>query len=205
MARDKQETKERILAALGRLLAEKGFLTVGINAVASEAGVNKVLIYRYFGGLPELLEAFGTSGEFWPTLEEIAGGDLEALKAEPPAERVAIAVCNFAHALRRRPITQEILAWETVERNELTVILEKVREGLSIRLFAEIGYDLSAIDADVAAITALLGAATNYLAVRARKVDTFNTVEIRSVEGWRRLECAIFTICERCLLPKVVQ
>jgi AcrR family transcriptional regulator len=199
MARDKEETKGRILAALGRVLAEKGFLNVGINAVASEAGVDKVLIYRYFGGLPELLQAFGMSREFWPTFEEIAGIDLEALKAKPPAERVAIMVCNFARALRRRPITQEILAWETVERNELTAILEKVREDLSIRLFKEIGYDLHAIDADVAAITALLGAATNYLVVRARKVKMFNTVEISSDEGWQRLERAVFTICERSL------
>lgn len=202
MARDKNKTKERILAALGRVLAEKGFLNVGINAVASESGVDKVLIYRYFGGLPQLLQAFGLSGEFWPTFEEIAGFDLEALKAKAPAERVAIMICNFARALRRRPITQEILAWETVEQNELTAILEKVREDLSIRrhrFFEEIGYDIHAIDADVAAITALLGAAINYLVVRARKVNVFNTVEINSDEGWQRLERAIFTICERSL------
>lgn len=203
MGRDKEETKARILAALGRLLAGKGFRNVGINAVAAEAGVDKVLIYRYFGGLPELLQAFGLSGEFWPTLEEITGGDLEALKELPPGERVAVILCNFARALRRRPITQEILAWETVERNELTAVLEKVREDLSIRLFAEIGYDLTAVDADVAAITALLGAATNYLTVRARKVTTFNTVDIAGDEGWQRLERAIFTICRRSLLPRV--
>jgi AcrR family transcriptional regulator len=55
MARNKEETKARILAAVGKLLAESGFRQLGINAIAREAEVDKVLIYRYFGDLPALL------------------------------------------------------------------------------------------------------------------------------------------------------
>ena len=71
MKRNKEETKDRIIDAAGRLLAEGGFRKLGVNAVAREAGVDKVLIYRYFGGMPELLRAFGVSGDFWPTFEEL--------------------------------------------------------------------------------------------------------------------------------------
>ena len=47
MTRDKEETKARILAAVGKLLAASGFRQLGINAIAREAQVDKVLIYQY--------------------------------------------------------------------------------------------------------------------------------------------------------------
>jgi hypothetical protein len=43
--------------------------------VAREAGVDKVLIYRYFGGVDELLGAFGQSGDFWPSVAQVIGDD----------------------------------------------------------------------------------------------------------------------------------
>ena len=60
-SRDRAVTEERMLAAVGEVLARDGFHAVGINAIAREAGVDKVLIYRYFGGLGELLQAWGAS------------------------------------------------------------------------------------------------------------------------------------------------
>ena len=56
--KNKEATKHRLITAVGTLLAREGFGALGINAVADEAGVDKVLIYRYFGGMDELLSAF---------------------------------------------------------------------------------------------------------------------------------------------------
>ncbi|MFO7645107.1 MAG: TetR/AcrR family transcriptional regulator, partial [Desulfosarcina sp.] len=68
--RDREATRELLVDAVGKLLAEKGFTHLGVNAVARQAGVDKVLIYRYFGGLPGLIKAFGQEGDFWPSIEE---------------------------------------------------------------------------------------------------------------------------------------
>ena len=72
--RDKQITSKRLISAVGSLLAKKGFKGIGVNAVAREAGVDKVLIYRYFAGLEGLIAAFGKEGDFWPSALELAGG-----------------------------------------------------------------------------------------------------------------------------------
>ena len=74
-ARDREATKARILGAVGVVLARDGFGAVGVNAIAKEAGVDKVLIYRYFGGLPELLREWGASGRFWPRVADLLGAD----------------------------------------------------------------------------------------------------------------------------------
>ena len=199
MARDRQATGKKILHAVGNLLAREGFRKFGINAVAREAKVDKVLIYRYFGGMPDLLRAYAKAGTYWPTIEEVAGGDPELLRGKPLDETVATLLRNFARAIRKRPVTLEILAWETIERNELAKVLEKVREDFSKNLSRLFVAGQNVTDSELAAIVSLLTAGINYLAVRSRKVGRYGDVNIRSEEGWHRLEAAILTICERCL------
>jgi len=194
-SRDSAATREQLIRAVGTLLAREGFTALGVNAVAKEAGVDKVLIYRYFGGLPELLGAFGRSGDYWPSFDELTGGDLDALRQMPPAESITMVMQNYIRAIRRRPLTREILAWEAVEPNELTRVLENIREEVSLTLFKELKPGLDGVNADVAATTALLAAAVNYLVIRSRTIRIFNTVDIRSDEGWKRLETAIVSIC----------
>ena len=54
--------------------------------------------------------------------------DVATLRATPLATRTAAIVVNLLDALRRRPQTIEILAWEVVERNALTDTLAAIRE-----------------------------------------------------------------------------
>lgn len=199
MARDRRATEQKILRAVGRILADKGFQGFGINAVARQARVDKVLIYRYFGGMPDLLRAYAATGSYWPTIDEVAGADADGLRGAPLHEVVAALLCNFARAIRKRPVTLEILAWESIERNELTKVLEKVRKDFTGDLHRMIFAGRDAAKDDVAAVITLVRAGINYLAVRSRKVANYGGVNVRSEEGWQRLESAIRTICGRCI------
>jgi AcrR family transcriptional regulator len=58
MQRDRTQTEQRLIEAVGQIIKESGFDQLGINRVASRAGVNKILIYRYFGGISGLIEAY---------------------------------------------------------------------------------------------------------------------------------------------------
>ena len=127
MQRDRAATEDRILEAVGAVLARDGFSALGVNAIAKQAGVDKVLIYRYFGGLPELLRAWGESGRFWPSVDELLRRE-PGLLGKPAAERYTRFFEHFIDELRARPLTLEILAAEVNDRNELTAILETERE-----------------------------------------------------------------------------
>jgi hypothetical protein len=90
--------------------------------------VDKVLIYRYFGDMGGLLRRFGQSADFWPSLDEVLGPQREVLR-EANAGRVARRILiNYTRAIRRRPTTLQLLAWECCHRNELTRALEETRE-----------------------------------------------------------------------------
>jgi AcrR family transcriptional regulator len=188
--RDLDATKRRLVDAVGVILARDGFLRIGVNAIAQEARTDKALIYRYFGGLPELLEAYGESASFWPTVEEMAGGPLAELAALPFIERWRRALLSYIAQLRKRPTTQEILAWELVERNEVTARLEDVRERRGLQLMKVLAQDAPA-DVDIAAVSAIFASSVHYLILRARKIRVFNGIDLRTDEGWARLEGAV--------------
>jgi len=200
--RDREATRLRLIQAVGTLLAREGFRALGVNAVAREAGVDKVLIYRYFGGLTELISAFGREGNFWPSIEELAGGNIETFVHLPFKEKLSQLGKNFMHAIRKRPLTQEIMAWEMVERNELTVELETIRENIIIR-FYEMFFSKPEDGPDIEAITAIVGAGISYLVARSRKIQWYNGIDLQSEAGWQRLENAIDMIVNGIVDKKV--
>lgn len=198
--RDRGATEERILAAVGEVLAHGGVPALGVNAVARQAGVDKVLIYRYFGGLPELLHAWGASGRFWPTVDEITGGDARVLLAQPLAERYALFFERFVDALRARPITVELLAAEVMERSALTAILEAEREKWGAEVERLLGGSAFERRPELHGVTMLLVAGVQYLLVRARRIRVFGGIDIASDAGWAALKASIRTLA-RSLFP----
>jgi hypothetical protein len=147
-----------------------------------------VLIYRYFGGLPELLAAWGRSGRFWPSIDELLGPDPKAFLALPLAERYALFFEHFVDGLRRRPLTLEIMAAEIVDpRNELTAILESEREAWGEQASRVVGGKEFARRPELQGLTLLLVAGVQYLLVRSRRIRTFGGIDIRSDAGWREL------------------
>lgn len=187
--RDVEATKRRLLDAVGAILARDGFAQLGVNAVAQEARTDKALIYRYFGGFGQLLEVYAESAAFWPTTEEMAGGPLDALTALPLPARVEQIVGSYIRQLRMRPLTQEILAWELYERNEVTIKLEDVRERRGLALMMSLARDLPPT-VDLAAVSSVLAGGVHYLLLRARRIRVFNGIDLRTDEGWSRLEAA---------------
>jgi len=191
--RNREATKKLLTEAMGRVLARQGFTAVGVNTVAREAGVDKVLIYRYFGGLPGLVAAFSREGDFWPSFDELIGGDKEAFLALPRAERMVIVARNYMRGIRSRPMTQEILAWRFLEYNQLTEALDTVRASIGARLFEFIWGGVPG-DLDIEAFNAVIGGAINHLAVRARQEKTFAGLDLAAPESWERIEAMLARI-----------
>jgi AcrR family transcriptional regulator len=186
--RDREETRRKILVAMGRLLARKGSRGLGINAIAREAQVDKVLIYRYFGGLNQLYQAFALEGNTFPSLEEVAEGRLHELSNLSPAEGAKVMILGFGRSIRRRPITKEMMRWELQERNGLTEVLAKERERQS-RQWLALAPELHG--ADLAAVSSILVAGQVFLTLRAKTADTYNGIDLHSETGWKRIEDAV--------------
>lgn len=191
MARDKEETKAKILAAVGKLLAESGFQQLGVNAIAREAGVDKVLIYRYFENLPSLLHTFAKEGDYWITTEALIANEA-TVDVESLANCMSHLLGVFLNDFKERPVTQEIMRWELLEGNELTGELANVRDNVALESLNFLKQKFKfPEDTDIPAISAVLIAGVIYLVLRNKVSKTFMGLDFSSPTTWQRVESAI--------------
>jgi AcrR family transcriptional regulator len=73
-ARRLHPTAKKILAAARRILVERGFTALTLQAIATESGVNKAGVWYYFGGKEQLVLAL---------LEEVAVAESHHFGARP--------------------------------------------------------------------------------------------------------------------------
>ncbi len=191
MTRDREETKERILQAVGKLLASGGFQQLGINAIAREAGVDKVLIYRYFDNLPALLKTFAQEGNYVGSLEGILQhAQPEQLANWPSA--MGLLTLGVADILKNNLLAQEIFRWELTEQNELTQALAASREALINRAIAWLRQQYPNIASqDVESISAVLLSSVTYLVLRSASGKPFLGIDLNTPAGWQRIEMTI--------------
>jgi AcrR family transcriptional regulator len=194
--RNRDATRARILAAVGDLLARDGFSNVGVNAVAREAGVDKVLIYRYFGGIEALLDAWGREALAAPSAASTPDD-----RSADATGRAAAALLGFARAAREHPQALEVMRWELVEDNALTRRLAELRESAGFSDLERLGVDEARARAvDLPAVAAILSAGLLHLALRARTAPRWLGVPLRTRQGWARLERAA-ALLVRGVLP----
>lgn len=197
--RDREKTGKAILDAVGRLILREGLSGVGINALAREAGADKVLIYRYFGDLDGVYRAYAEHGDFWWSVEDMLEG-IEEIGSL--AEALKTGMRRHAEEMRKRPITLAVIAAEPENRTPLVVALEEVRERRSLELMKAIGAHYPVPErADLAVLTGLLAAAIDYLAARARKIRVYGGVGIRSEEDWNRIFVTVDAMIDGALAP----
>jgi len=196
--RNKEITKEKLVRAVGKVLAEVGFQRLGVNMIAREAGVDKKLIYRYYHGLEGLVAEYGRTVEFWPTAEELLGEDAECIRKMAPHALMSQFFKRYLRAILRRPQTLEILAWEGVVRNDLTRALEEVRVKTALEFFELMQADPPE-EVDLTALVMILAAAVNFLAVRSRMHRSLGGVDVQSEAGWKRIDDTLDLMLERML------
>jgi len=188
--RNRLGTEAKLREALVAVLVDGGFGAITPTAVGKAAGVDKMLIYRYFGGMDGLMQAVVGGPGFFPSFEEVCGGDPAAVRALPSGERAALVLGNMADVLMARPAALELMVWELVERNALTAIAETARETMGLRIVAELFDDVREPET-LGAVSAVLAAGVTYLALRRRKIRWFNGVDLRADAGWAQIRAAI--------------
>jgi AcrR family transcriptional regulator len=83
MTRDRFATRAAIIESAAEIIAAKGIGALRVNALADAASCDKVLIYRYFGGLDGVLRALGAERMLWPAVQlEDGDGDGNASLAD---------------------------------------------------------------------------------------------------------------------------
>jgi len=185
--------------AVERIAVRDGFESCGVNAIAQEAGVDKVLIYRYFGGVDGLLSTVIAERAGWPA----AGTD--GLSPEvPTGSALAAALIEQARDIRHRPLAQHVVAWEATGHadGDVTRLIAQGREEQLSRIATALR-DRHAVPArfDLQAVGALVVAGLTALATRTGDGVPFFGLDVQGDADWRRIEKAAALILRALLDP----
>jgi AcrR family transcriptional regulator len=198
--RDPVRTSERLLEGVALVLVTNGLPGLGVNAVAQAAGVDKALIYRYFGGLEGMLRAYAERSDFWPPVEELVGDDRIAWLIMSPAERLRIAVRRFVQGLRARPATLAVIAGETASDSVLAYQLKERRDEMGKQLFAALQVDQPHRNPRLhGTLAIILAGAMHYLLAQSLRRPAFGGVPVASDQDWAYIDEVVGVICARVL------
>lgn len=197
MERDRELTEEKLIAAVGELIAAEGFETLKVRRVAEQAGVNKTLIYRYFTSLDGLVYAYMKKHDFWLNISA-ERPDTDDIKA-------------YLRAFYRREISEyrknivlkRLRRWELSSNKEFVAEIMAQRERNGVQ-FLDMMAEFAKLDkAHIQAITALLDAGMVYLAILEENVRMYNGIDIRSDKGWTQIAAGIDALIDIMVKEKL--
>ena len=152
--RDRETTERRLLDTIGQMITESGFEKIGINAVASQSGVSKILIYRYFGSVEGLMAAYIRQHDFWINFpQELPDrNQLPAFLKNMFKEQI--------EQLRSNPTLKRLYRWELSSDNAIVMTLKEQREKAGMQRLTKIseltGYSLEELAPLATILTCLL-------------------------------------------------
>lgn len=186
-----RNAEKRLLIAVSQIIENEGFIKIGVNKVAKQAKCDKVLLYRYFGGLDGLLATWAKENDFY-TLAYRTYSEGVA-KSESPediiklTQSVLLEQLNF---LRTNKLMQELLAWELSGNSSFRSIQDE-RERNGFKLQEELEKKLGIESKDARMFITILIASINYIVLATRQYRLFNGIDFSNQEAWELFKQAI--------------
>lgn len=179
--RDRGQSEEKLIKAVGELIEEKGFENLGINQVAKKAGFSKNLIYRYFESLDGLVYAYMKKHDFWVN-RTVEQPDLSDIKGYLKGfYRRQIAEYRGNVALKR------LKRWELSTDKDFVAEIRAQREKNGIQFLNMMSQFAKVEKAQLQSVSTLLDAGIAYLALLEDNCKMYNGIDIQSDQGWQQL------------------
>lgn len=193
--RDKEKTKERLLAAVGKIIQTTGYQGLKVSAIAKEAGCDKKLIYDYYGSTEDLITEYVRQQDYW---NKVGIAPDYTPTPEETKEFTKELVLQQYEMLRQNKELQKIILWELSEENYILRQLADEREKQGELLFQHLTDDLfKDSDVNLRAIIAILISGSYYLNLHTEvNGSTFCGINLKTKDGREEIQQALKKIIE---------
>lgn len=161
--KNRDETMQRLLAAVGEILKEKGYTGLGVNKIALRAGVSKELIYRYFDSLNNLLKIYISGRDYWQPLLK----DLNNASPDNSLQMFTELLQNQFRFFYEEKEMQRFILWQISEYNSLLRSISEDRESEGAKLLALTNTHFNGSGVNFRAVMALLLGGIYYVVLHA--------------------------------------
>lgn len=179
--RDREATEKRLLKTIGEMISNEGFEKIGINAVATQSGVSKILIYRYFGSVEGLMAAYIRQHDFWLNFP------LEFPERDQLPAFVKKMFQGQIEQLRSNPTLKRLYRWELSCNNDMIVKLREQREKIGVNLVEKVSQLTGHPQQQIAAMASILTASITYLVMLEDFCPVYNSIPLNNDSGWKQI------------------
>ena len=187
--KNRAQTMQRLVEAVGAIIKIKGYKGLGLNAVAKEADVSKSLVYRYFGSLDGLVEAYVLKNDYWiAKSSEVAQGVLVDNDRQGVGEMVKKLLHGHFEYFYTHPEMRSIILWEITEKTMLLNSICNCREEVGGLLLEKAEPLFKGSGKSFKGVTALLVSAIYYMVLHAKKNEsTICGIDVNSAAGQKEI------------------
>lgn len=187
--RDKSRTKARMIAAVGEVIQKKGYPGLTAPNVARAAGIDKKLVWTYFGGIDNLIEEYIKQKDFWRIADKGSISELLKNPEEIGEEQINELLQDHLRVTLGDKALQKIIHWELGENKKILRKIADKREEIGEKLFSVIMPNFENAPVDLRARLALMIGGIYYLSLHAKaNRSTFCGIDINETEGKERIE-----------------
>ncbi len=179
--KSREQTESKILEAVASIVESDGFEKLGINTIALKANVSKMLIYRYFGGLEELVAQFIMQKDYW------ANTDTLILNPHSVGDSIKSMFRNQIEQLRNDVTLRRLCRWELSCHNASIDRLRDKREENGCNLIKVVSRLTGCSNSEVASLASILSASISYLTLIEDQCPTYNGIALQTDKGWEQI------------------
>ncbi|MFA6767620.1 MAG: TetR/AcrR family transcriptional regulator [Parabacteroides sp.] len=180
--RDREATEKRLLETIGKMISNDGFEKIGINAVATQSGVSKILIYRYFGSVEGLMAAYIRQYDF------LLNFPIEFPNREQLPSFVRNIFQEQIEQLRNNPTLKRLYRWELSCNNDMIVKLREQREKIGVTLVEKVSELTGYPQKEIAVLASFLSASITYLVMLEDFCPVYNGIPLNNDSGWKQIK-----------------
>lgn len=184
-----KETEKKLLEAVSYIIENDGFTKIGVNRIANQAGCDKVLIYRYFGGLDGLLVEWAKRHDYYSFAYSEFIETIKKAESKDIKQIVKNVFMRQLYHLKDNVLMQELLVWELSGHSSFKGIIEE-RERIGYKLQKELNRVLNT-DSDNSMSIAIIVSAINYIVLFTRQYHKINGIDFSKPEAWDRMKSTI--------------
>jgi AcrR family transcriptional regulator len=182
--KNKELTKRKLIDAIGEISKSQGLKGLKISKVSRHAGVDRKLIYRYFGNLNNLIEAYIIENDYWMLFADHLKKTLrEGDRTGSQAFITTVLQEQFRFFLEKKEM-QLLILMELSEKNPLMQSIHNARESLGQDFFEITDEHFASTTVNFRAVAALLVGGIYYIILHTRHNGyKFSDIDLRSEEG----------------------
>ncbi|RXK85988.1 TetR/AcrR family transcriptional regulator [Filimonas effusa] len=122
---NKVQSRQKFMDAVEEILITKGVAGLKVNDIAKVAGLDKKLIYKYFGGADQLIDAYILSKDFW---SNVKGEKVPPSIGDGGHKFVEQMLLSQFDYVFRDSAFQKVLLWRLTEKRDVLQKLTDAQE-----------------------------------------------------------------------------